>query len=144
MTVSQLDALLADKLHERGQRVTPQRLLIHRALCAREQHLTAEQVLKQVSPGLPGISLPTVYATLELFEELGLVRRLVGGGGALLFDSRVAPHAHALCRQCGAIIDVEFPGGWAWAHGRAAQVGFSADHVELVLWGSCAACAGDS
>ncbi|HEY7933250.1 MAG TPA: Fur family transcriptional regulator [Solirubrobacteraceae bacterium] len=140
MTATQLDAVLVDKLRERGQRVTSQRLVIHRALCAREQHLTAEQVLGEVSKRLPGISLPTVYATLELFERLGLIRRVAGGGGALLFDSRVTPHAHAVCRQCGAIADVEFSGASEQARRLAGEAGFTAETVELLIWGRCGAC----
>jgi Fe2+ or Zn2+ uptake regulation protein len=136
------DALLIAKLRERGQRVTSQRLLIHRALAARDQHLTAEQVLDSVSDTLPGTSLPTVYATLELFEELGLVRRVSTGSGAVLFDSRVAPHAHTVCRACGAIADLDepvaSPRAWRLAH----DAGFDPDHAQLVIWGTCADCRG--
>src|ERR1700737_742876 len=106
MTSIAADGVLTVKLRERGHRVTPQRLVIHRALAARQQHVTAEQVLELVSQSLPGTSLPTVYATLELFEELGLVRRVSTGSGAVLFDSRVVPHAHAVCRHCGSVADV--------------------------------------
>ena len=80
MTVSQLDALLVDKLHERGQRVTPQRLLIHRALCAREQHLTAEQLLKQVSPSLPGIS-ESIRISKTQSNPTAIPRRYLPGFG---------------------------------------------------------------
>ncbi len=135
------DTMLIEKLRERGQRVTSQRLLIHRVLRARDQHLTAEQVLQEVSEGLPGISLPTVYATLELFEELGLVRRVATGSGALLFDSRVSPHAHTVCRDCGAVSDVEFPDVPGRALSVATPDGFLADHAELVIWGRCETCA---
>jgi Fe2+ or Zn2+ uptake regulation protein len=140
MVDAELDGLLVGKLRERGQRVTPQRLLIHRVLSSRDQHLTAEQVLDAVSVSLPGTSLPTVYATLELFERLGLVRRVSTGGGALLFDSRVSPHAHAVCRGCGAVSDVDFSGTSIEELGRAAVDGFSPDHAELVIWGRCAEC----
>src|SRR5258708_5226847 len=102
-----MDTRLTEALRERGLRVTSQRLLIHRALCAEDQHMTAEQVLSSVSEALPGVSLPTVYATLELLEELGLTRRVATGTGAVLFDSRVQPHAHTVCRRCGAVSDVD-------------------------------------
>jgi Fur family transcriptional regulator, stress-responsive regulator len=138
------DLRLVDQLRERGQRVTSQRVLIHRVLVARDQHLTAEQVLDAVSEQLPGIALPTVYATLELFEELGLVRRVVAGTGAVLFDSRVDPHAHAVCRRCGAVIDIEEPVRPMRAVELAAKAGFTADHVQMVIWGICADCRGAS
>src|SRR6185312_9716713 len=99
--ISNIDEQLAGQLRERGMRVTPQRIVIPRELCGHSQHMTAEQVLGRVSNVLPGTSLPTVYSTLELLEGLGLVRRVGTGNGAVVFDSRVEPHAHTVCRRCG-------------------------------------------
>src|SRR5436190_1824295 len=65
------DQALSELLRDRGQRVTSQRLVINRFLDEHQGHLTAEQVLAGVADALPGTALPTVYATLELFEELG-------------------------------------------------------------------------
>src|ERR1700759_4361537 len=96
-----IDERLIGQLRERGMRVTPQRMVIHRALCGESQHMTAEQVLARVSDVLPGTSLPTVYSTLELLESLALVRRVGTGNGALVFDSRVEPHAHTVRRRRG-------------------------------------------
>jgi Fe2+ or Zn2+ uptake regulation protein len=101
------DQALSELLRDRGQRVTSQRLLIHRFVREHDGHLTAEQVLAGVADALPGTALPTVYATLELFEELGLVRRVQTGGGTMVFDPRTDPHHHVTCRRCGAVEDVE-------------------------------------
>lgn len=141
MVDTSTDEVLVSKLRERGQRVTPQRLVIHRVLSARHQHLTAEQVLEAVSDSLPGTSLPTVYATLELFEQLDLLRRVSVGGGALLFDSRVTPHAHAICSGCGALSDVDLSEISIPALGDAVKGWFRPDRTELVIWGKCADCA---
>lgn len=135
-----MDRRLIDRLRERDLRVTSQRLVIHRALCGRPQHLTAEQVLESVSESLPGISLPTVYATLELLEELGLVRRIATGNGAVLFDSRVEPHAHMVCRRCRATADLDASVS-AWAMARAKEAGFVPENAQLVVWGLCEPCA---
>ena len=139
--VSEIDECLVGKLRERGMRVTPQRIVIHRALCARDQHMTAEQVLARVSDVLPGTSLPTVYSTLELLEALELVRRVGTGNGAVVFDSRVEPHAHTVCRRCGAMADLEGTKAPADALTRAGATGFVPDHAQLVVWGVCATCA---
>ncbi len=141
MDSSQIDQHLIAKLRERGLRVTPQRVLIHRALCAHTQHMTADQVLESVSAVLPRVSLPTVYATLELLEELGLVRRFGTGTGAVLFDSRVEPHAHMVCRSCGATDDLDGASVSEQALARASQTGFVPDHTQLVVWGLCRRCA---
>jgi Fe2+ or Zn2+ uptake regulation protein len=142
VTVSQIDERLIGKLRERRMRVTPQRLVIHRALCSERQHMTAEQVLASVSDVLPGTSLPTVYSTLELLESLELVRRVGTGNGAVVFDSRVEPHAHTVCRRCGAIADLDGTAAPDEAlFARASATGFVPHHAQLVLWGLCAQCA---
>ena len=141
MTSTQIDERLIGKLRERGLRVTPQRLVIHRALCGHSQHMTAEQLLASVSDVLPGTSLPTVYSTLELLEGLGLVRRVGTGNGAVVFDSRVEPHAHTVCRRCGAMADLEGAAAPDDALARAVATGFVPDHAQLVVWGLCRSCA---
>ena len=141
MVVSDIDEILVGKLRERGMRVTPQRLVIHRAMCGHSQHMTAEQLLTSVSDVLPGTSLPTVYATLELLEGLELVRRVGTGNGAVMFDSRVEPHAHTVCRQCGAITDLEGLAAPDDVLVRAGADGFVPHHAQLVVWGLCRTCA---
>lgn len=139
--VSDIDQRLVGKLRERRLRVTPQRIVIHRALCGHSQHMTAEQVLGSVTDVLPGTSLPTVYSTLELLEGLGLVRRVGTGNGAVVFDSRVDPHAHTVCRGCGAIADLDGATAPDDALAKAGANGFVPDHAQLVVWGLCRTCA---
>ena len=139
--VSEIDERLIGRLRQRGLRVTPQRIVIHRALCSESQHMTADQVLGRVSDVLPGTSLPTVYSTLELLEGLGLVRRVGVGNGAVVFDSRVEPHAHTVCRQCGVVADLDGVLAPSEALPRAAATGFVPDDAQLAVWGLCADCA---
>ncbi|HWH12441.1 MAG TPA: Fur family transcriptional regulator [Solirubrobacteraceae bacterium] len=134
------DQLLADKLRAGGHRVTSQRLVIHRELYARKQHVTADQLLDAVLPALPGIAIPTVYATLVLLEDLGLVRRVSTGTGAVVFDSHVEPHAHTICRGCGTLADLDGHGSHPDALRAAAASGFSPDHAQVLIWGLCADC----
>src|SRR3954452_2740040 len=103
VTTRQLDEDLGAVLRERGQRVTSQRLVIHRVLHELDAHATADDVLAAVADRLPGVSLPTVYATLELLDELGLARRVAVPGGPALYDPRTAPHHHLVCARCGRV-----------------------------------------
>ncbi len=96
------ESALATALRERGQRATPQRLAIARVLTDLDRHVTAEHVHAEVSARMPGVSLPTVYATLDLLEELGLARRVATEGGAVVYDPRTDEHHHLVCRGCGA------------------------------------------
>ena len=141
MTTTALDTDLATRIRARGLRVTPQRLLIHRALRELDRHVTAEELLDAVTEKLPNASLPTVYAALELFEELGAVRRVPVTGGPALFDPRVDPHQHLHCRRCGAVADLDTRVDTSRALSAARRRGFRPDGAELVVSGLCADCA---
>lgn len=131
---------LAEALRARGGRVTPQRLAIARVVRETGGHLTAESVFGRVSERLPGVSLPTVYATLELLEELGQVRRVPAGSGAVLFDARTDAHDHFICRRCGAVADLESHADHRPVLDAAAALGLRADEAQVVVSGICADC----
>jgi Fur family transcriptional regulator, stress-responsive regulator len=134
------DERLETALRAGGHRVTSQRLVLYRVLTELGRHAHAEEIARASAERLPGLSLPTVYATLELFEGLGLVRRVDAGGPAALFDPRTEPHAHFACRRCGAVTDLEAVVDAATAEDAARAAGSEPDHVEVVLRGLCAAC----
>src|ERR1700709_212505 len=93
-------------LRERGMRVTPQRIVVHRALDELDRHVTADELLDAVTDRLPNVSLPTIYATLELLEQLGMVRRGPRAGTPPLAP-RTEPHHHLVCTSCGSVEDLE-------------------------------------
>jgi Fe2+ or Zn2+ uptake regulation protein len=134
------EAALIDRLRARGQRVTSQRVVLYRVLQELARHATAEEVLRAAAPRLPQLSLPTVYATLDLFAELGLVRRLAPHAGAVLYDPGSHEHAHAVCRRCGKVTDLDagLDPGPARAAARAA--GFEPEGIDLAVYGVCADC----
>lgn len=134
------DAELAELLRKRGLRATSQRVVMHRLLRDTERHVSAEELLSEASERLPRVSLPTVYATLELFEQLGIVRRVNGGGGTLLWDTRADTHHHMICRNCGRIEDLETPLDLERARRSAARAGFEPHRAEVVVSGLCAEC----
>jgi Fe2+ or Zn2+ uptake regulation protein len=135
------DAELTALLRDRGLRATSQRVVMHRLLRDRPRHVSAEELLSEASDSLPGVSLPTVYATLELFEQLGIVRRVNGGGGTLLWDTRGDAHHHMICRRCGRIEDMDVPLDLERARRSAARTGFEPHRAEVVVSGLCASCA---
>jgi Fe2+ or Zn2+ uptake regulation protein len=141
MISTEADRQLRELLRERGLRVTPQRLLLHRALRELDRHVTADELLDAVSDSLPNASLPTVYSTLELLEELGLVRRVPASAGAALYDPRTDEHQHLHCRLCGAVEDLDEQVDATAALRAARRRGFKPDAAELVVSGLCAACA---
>lgn len=135
------DDRLATALRARGQRVTAQRLVIHRVVTDLGRHVTAEQVLDAVGDRLPNVSLPTVYATLDLLEELGLLRRVATAGGATLYDPRTEHHHHLVCRICGRAEDLDVAVDVEAAVRAARAAGFTPRHAEVTVAGVCAECA---
>jgi len=134
------DAELAEALRRRGLRATSQRVVMHRLLRDRDRHVSAEELLTEAGERLPGVSLPTVYATLELFEGMGIVRRVNGGGGTLRWDTRADAHHHMICSNCGRIEDIETPLDLERARRAATRSGFQPDRAEVVVTGLCSLC----
>jgi Fe2+ or Zn2+ uptake regulation protein len=135
------DSQLETALRERGMRVTPQRVLINRALRELDRHASADEVLAAVAERLPNASLPTVYSTLELLGEMGMVRRVSAGPGAALYDPRTDEHQHLVCRNCRRVEDLDVKVDTAGALRAARANGFEPADAELVVRGLCRNCA---
>jgi Fe2+ or Zn2+ uptake regulation protein len=131
---------LTTALRERGMRVTSQRIVVDRALRELDRHVTADELLDAVTDRLPNVSLPTIYATLELLEELGMVRR-VQRPGTTLFDPRTDPHHHLVCSVCGSVEDLELDLDTSTLTRAARRRGFEHERVEAMVHGRCARCA---
>jgi Fe2+ or Zn2+ uptake regulation protein len=140
-TDAELDRELIDALRERGHRVTVPRLLVHRHVRRTPSHVTAEQVASDLAADLPSLSPATIYATLDLLEALGFVRRVSTQRGTAVFDSRQDAHHHLVCRRCGAIQDIDAEIDTTRARRAARRAGFRVEDAELQLSGLCSTCA---
>lgn len=138
-TPTDVDAELVGRLRGAGLRVTPQRLALHRLISARPRHVTAEALLREAATELPGLALPTVYSTLELFSELGVVRR-VAAPGAARYDTDPSPHDHFTCVRCGQLYDLDTSAGRAAARRAAEGAGHAVESASVVVSGVCASC----
>jgi Fe2+ or Zn2+ uptake regulation protein len=140
MTDADLDEVLIAALRERGQRVTLPRLLVHRHVRRGDRHVTPEQIHAELAPQLPSLSPATIYGTLDLLDELGLVRRVSTPRGSITYDSRADAHHHVICRQCASMEDLEAPVDTGAAERAAEGAGFRVDHGQLTLRGLCREC----
>jgi Fur family peroxide stress response transcriptional regulator len=96
------------KLHEKGfKKVTPQRLAICELVLSSKEHPTVERVYQAVQKKYPTISLATVYQTLHLLTETGLLQELGFHDGVTRYDPDTSPHINIVCQNCGAIQDYE-------------------------------------
>jgi Fur family transcriptional regulator, iron response regulator len=96
-------------LSDCGIRPTAQRVRIATLLLAEPQHRSAEQILANLRAAGARVSKATVYNTLNLFAERGLIRQLSVDGSRSWFDSNVDPHYHFHDESSGALIDVPVP-----------------------------------
>ncbi|MFO7955311.1 MAG: transcriptional repressor [Thioalkalivibrio sp.] len=86
---------------------TEQRVEIARVMFARHQHLSAEQILAQLMRQASRVSKATVYNTLNLFAEKGLVREVLIDPAKLFYDSNLDPHHHLFHTDTGELEDVD-------------------------------------
>ena len=84
-----------------------QRDCIQAFLATRCDHPTAETVYLNIREEFPKISLATVYRNLSLLADIGEIQKISTGNGPDRFDAIAKPHNHFVCKECGAVIDLE-------------------------------------
>ena len=134
---------LADRLRQQGLRLTPQRQLILRAV-EELRHATPDEVLAHVRSQVSSVNASTVYRTLEVLEELGLVRHTHLSDRAPTYHSTVEhEHVHVVCRRCRTVTSYD-PSLVAPVVAALADDGFTADVGHLAIFGVCRECAKSS
>lgn len=88
------------------QRYSKKRQAILECLRSTDTHPTVEWVYEKLHPVYPDLSLATVYRNVAQLKEAGMLRSVGVVNGFEHFDANVQPHSHAVCRNCGAIIDI--------------------------------------
>jgi Fur family transcriptional regulator, ferric uptake regulator len=134
---------IPDRLRSRGLRWTPQRRVLVEVLATTDGHVTGAELVERCRAVAPDTIPSTVYRTLDVLEELGIVSHSHGADGREEFH--VLPkveHAHLYCRGCG--------GSWELGADDAAVAtavsafhasrGFAVDVSHLTLSGLCASC----
>lgn len=95
---------------DRGLSMSRQRLLIIRALSEAQEHLSAADLHRRLAAFAPDISLATVYRTLTLFEEVGVLKRLDFGDRTMRYEEAAkAPHDHLIDVTNGSVVEFEVP-----------------------------------
>lgn len=129
------------QLRERGLNVTAQRLAVLRAVSERP-HSTVDDIDTVVRAQLGAISRQAVYDSLGALTTAGLVRRIAPAGSPARYEGRVDDnHHHLVCRQCGAMVDVDCAVGDAPCLTAADDAGYEIDEAEVIYWGRCPECA---
>ena len=128
------------RLRERGYRLTPQRELILEAVNTLG-HATPDEVLAEVRTHSSAVNASTIYRTLEVLEELGLVRHAHLSDRAPTYHSVTDhEHFHLVCRNCQRVISVDPDVLTPVQEKLAADHGFAVDVGHLTVFGRCSAC----
>ena len=134
--------VLRRTLQENGRRYTDQRAAVFRLVARSRVHPTAEDVFLGIRSEVLGISLATVYKSLETLVSCGLAKKLNPADGSARFCGRTEPHHHARCLACGGVSDVAGElGDSEIAALRLKDNGFHLVGYELELTGYCSDCA---
>lgn len=121
-------------------RLTKQRAAVLRAL-EDGAHLTAETILERVRRSLPSVSLGTVYRTLDILRDIGLVQAFSHAGAAARYEAALDKHHHLLCVNCNAITNIQAPTIASLTSEIALEHRYSETDCALTITGRCPACA---
>jgi Fur family transcriptional regulator, peroxide stress response regulator len=125
---------------ETGEKLTRQREAVLRVIRGREDHPTANDIFEAARRRLPGISYATVYNSLRFLKEAGLVHEIKFGDSASRYDRETERHDHALCSQCGKLVDFDLPQAAELMKAAARRSKFKPESVHLTLKGVCPDC----
>jgi len=128
-------------LKERGLRMTPQRQLILDAVATLHGHISADQVYQQVIRQFPDVNVTTVYRTLEVLEELGLMRHTHFHDGVAQYQrTDEAPHHHLVCTVCDGDTELDLEILEPLADEIRRRYGFKSDLAHTAIVGVCRGC----
>jgi Fur family ferric uptake transcriptional regulator len=133
---------LAAALRLRGRRLTPQRRVILETIERARHHTTAEDVARRVAERFPGVDASTVYRTLELLEQEGLVTHTHFDDGVTRWHlASTERHQHLVCRRCGDELELDVALLEPAARKIRERFGFEPDMAHFSIAGTCAKCA---
>ena len=140
---------LKNNLKEKGYKLTPQRRAVVDTIIKNEgQHLTAEELYELVKVDCPEIGLATVYRTVLLLEELGVVCKLDLNDGCsryeLVHENENHQHHHLICTNCGKVIEVEGDLLESLEHTIEEKYVFKIKNHSVKFYGLCSECSKSS
>lgn len=131
-----------ERFRERGLRWTPQRRAVVEALSRATGHVTGAELLERCRDVDPSTIPSTVYRTLDVLEELGLVRHGHGADGREEFHVQPGPvHGHRYCAACGGHWEIGDAEAGAISDAFLTSDGFEVDMSHVTVVGRCGSCA---
>ena len=121
--------------------LTKQREVVLQVIRTAERHLTANEVFNEAKNRLPTISFATVYNSLRYLKDAGHIAEIqFGFSGANRFDAKTARHDHAICNECGKLVDIDLEMPEELVRLAVQYSQFKPESLELTLRGLCPEC----
>ena len=127
-------------LRDRGLRMTPQRRAIVAAVMQAQGHISPTAVTRRIQSEMPGVNASTVYRTLTLLEEVGVLQHSHLESGAEYHRAEEAEHIHLVCGSCGDDDPLSLKEAEALQQLIRKHHGFQADLTHFAITGTCKAC----
>ena len=128
-------------LQERGHRLTVQRTLILDVIESISGHIGVDEVFRRIHDAYPQVNVSTVYRTMELLEQEGLLTHThFHDGAALWHRAEEGHHQHLVCERCGRKIDLDLEVVEPLAGELRTRYGFAANLTHFAILGICDAC----
>jgi len=122
--------------------LTKQRRAVLQVIRESDEHLTAIEVFKSARQLLPGIAFATVYNSLRYLKNEGLIGEVRFGADCTRYDRTLKRHDHAICNQCGMLVDLELSIPDVLIKQAAKRSKFEPGSIEVTLRGLCPKCRG--
>lgn len=127
-------------LRAQGLRMTPQRRAIVAEIMRTRGHISPTALARKVQGEMPGVNASTVYRTLALLEEVGVLSHAHLEGGAEYHRAEEAGHVHLTCSNCGVEDDLSLEEARALSHLIERHRRFLPDLTHFAISGLCAEC----
>lgn len=129
-----------DVLRQRGLRMTPQRRAIVAEIMRTQGHISPTALARRVQDDMPGVNASTIYRTLALLEEVGVLAHAHLESGAEYHKAEEAGHVHLTCSNCGAEDDLSMDEAKALVRVIEQHHGFQPDLTHFAISGLCSDC----
>ena len=137
-----MEICITSLLREKGFKVTPQRLAIYNMLASTQSHPNAEMIFNELQALYPTMSLATVYKTMEILKEIGLVKILNAGEDSFRYDADTSDHPHVRCMECGQVEDVENIDSAEFVKQVSQGTNYHLINQQFYFYGICPGCQG--
>jgi Fur family ferric uptake transcriptional regulator len=135
---------LVDLLRARGLRMTPQRRAIVTEVMRTKGHISPTAVARRVQERVPGVNPSTIYRTLDLLEEHGIISHAHLESGAEYHRKSESGHVHLACSNCGAQDSLSLGEAEQLRRLIARHHGFTPDLTHFAISGLCSRCSGSA